>query len=246
MNFKFGISLALAFSIAQASAAQHGQSHNADSFSLVSESTSRDVSLTRTSAILLRTYRLYTGDYVELIHTVEADGTLELDASRQSEDALSKLDRYCARYGGQAARTGVSILTKETQTLLSCSGSGPRPKATGSSSNPSASASRAFCDATMSIVMDGPGSVNRGDPGGFAVHADAEWEGISGSIVTWHANFLPGCSLGESGHHQRWLWASRAVTCGTGSLSLGMHDGSATIEACNSRDYSFITTEIWR
>lgn len=46
-------------------------------------------------------YRLGTGDYVELIHTVEADGTLELDASRQSGDTLSRLDRYCATSGGR-------------------------------------------------------------------------------------------------------------------------------------------------
>ncbi len=246
MNLKIGVSLALALSLAQTSAAQQALPHSAGSFTLVSESTSRAVSLAGTSALLLRTYRLRSGEYVELIHSVEADGTLQLDAARQSKDTYSKLDKYCTRFGGHAARTGISTITRGTQTLLSCGGSGPRPNTAPPTSTLPSGTTRAFCDATMSIVMDGPGSVYRGDPGGFAVHADAEWEGNSGSIVTWNANFLPGCSLGESARHQRWLWASRSVVCGTGSLSLGMHEGSATIATCNNSDYSFITTEIWR
>ncbi|MGH8054970.1 MAG: hypothetical protein ACREP4_13735 [Stenotrophomonas sp.] len=248
LNLKNSSAAIFLLSIAMASAAQNGKTPMWGSFKLVSETTSSDVSLARTSATLLRTYQLENGDYVELIHAVRPDGMLELDASRQPESTLTKLDKYCSKFGGEVVRTGIATLTKDAQALLACGGSSLSEGAKSRRNeavSPAASAARAFCGATMSIVMDGPGSVYRGDPGGFAVHADAEWE-EGGAIVSWRANFLPGCTVGESSHRQRWLWASRAVVCGTGLLSLGMHEGIASIEACNSRDYGFITTEIWK
>ncbi len=201
------------------------------------------------SSRLSRTYRLENGQYVELIHEVRPDGALDLDASRQSEDTLSKLDVYCGRIGGVASRTGVATFSRETHTLLSCTGSSPRSRAKqkeNGASLPSSREPRSWCDPTMSIVMDGPGSVYRGDPGGFAVHADAEWEQTGAQVVSWNVDFLPGCNVGESATHQRWVWVSRAVVCNTGAVSLGIHEGLATIEACNNREYGFVTTDIWK
>ncbi|AWH30603.1 hypothetical protein C1931_17615 [Stenotrophomonas sp. YAU14A_MKIMI4_1] len=98
-----------------------------DDFTLIEESNPRASSAKATPLQLRRVYRLGTGESVELIHTELASGMLELDATQQSPSTLDALDRYCARMGGTVSRDSVSVFSPQTQTLLSCVGTAPRP-----------------------------------------------------------------------------------------------------------------------
>ncbi len=218
-----------------------------DDFTLIEESRPYESSARAAPSQLRRVYRLGTGETIELVHTEQADGLLELDATQQSPSTLDALDRYCARIGGTVSRDGVSVFSPQTQTLLSCVGTAPRPgKPDQTKAETIApSAKRNSCGATSSIVMDGPGSVYRGDPGGYAVHADAEFETVSSQVVSWLASFIPGCNVGESVSVNKWLWVSRGVVCSTGGLSPGIHEGNATLSVCGHFDQSSIATEIW-
>lgn len=128
-KMRSGVVFTLLACIAQVAAAQDAQQHSLGGFKLVSESLSGNASLAGTSTRLSRTYRLENGDYVELVHGIRPDGSLELDASQQSGDTLSRLDTYCSRIGGVASRTGVATFSRETRTLLSCTGSSPGSRA---------------------------------------------------------------------------------------------------------------------
>ncbi|GEM_PF-3916789 len=216
-------------------------------FTLVSESIDVERQSDGLPDSLTRTYELEDGARVALVHTIMPDGMLELEAAKQSEAALSTLDQYCAKIDAEVIRTGITTLTRQTQTLLSCGrSSGKEDMRRASSTNAKRSAAiQSNCDPTMSITLDGNGSVYRGDPAGFAAHIDAEWEATSSQLVTWNASFLPGCRLGESSMHSRWAYASRSIICGTQSVPVGMHQGSGKIEVCNRSDYGYLTTEVW-
>ena len=69
---------------------------------------------------MIHRYQLEDGQRVELVHSVASDGHLVLKASEQSEDTLSKTDRYCSRLGGEVIRTSTAKFPSQTRTLLSC------------------------------------------------------------------------------------------------------------------------------
>lgn len=98
-----------------------------DDFTLIEESRPYASSARAAPSQLRRVYRLGTGETVELVHTEQADGLLELDAIQQSPSTLDALDRYCSRIGGTVSRDSVSVFLPQTQTLLSYVGTAPRP-----------------------------------------------------------------------------------------------------------------------
>ncbi|WP_159094557.1 hypothetical protein [Stenotrophomonas sp. YAU14D1_LEIMI4_1] len=98
-----------------------------DDFTLIEESGPYASSARAAPSQLRRVYRLGTGETIELVHTEQADGLLELDARQQSLSTLDALDRNCARKGGAVTRDSVSAFSPQTMTLLSCVGTAPRP-----------------------------------------------------------------------------------------------------------------------
>lgn len=247
-NSKTAISAAVGLLLCQCAAAENRFPLMPQSFELISETVSSSNDTPGNPPTLIRRYQLEEGDLVELVHAVAPDGDLVLKASEQSEDTLTKMDRYCTRLGGEVVRTSTAKFTPETRTLLSCGKTGQSnegvPRHSGKFLN-DVSAAKASCSPTMSIVMDSNGSVYRGDPAGFAVHVDAEWDSVGQQMVFWSANFLPGCSLGETAGYNRWVWVSRAIVCPTGSLPVATHHGAATLSVCGDSAYDWISTEIW-
>jgi len=123
-NSKTAISGVACLLLCQGTAAENAVPLMLQSFELISETVSSSNDTPGNPKTLIRRYQLEEGDLVELVHSVASDGHLVLKASEQSEDTLSKMDRYCSRLGGEVIRRSTAKFPSQTRTLLSCGKSG--------------------------------------------------------------------------------------------------------------------------